>query len=89
MDSLNSRLRLPLEHPNEGCNLIPRRDEIFRSLVERALRGDVPVYFAIIPRASIRPFDETCSISAHPAGRAAVTDVMNDWRANKFHYAWV
>ena len=89
MDLLNSRLSLLLEGANEACNLIPRRDDIFLTLLERAFRGDVPVYFAIIPRALIRPFDETCSVSAHDAGRAAVSDVMNDWRANKFHYPWV
>jgi hypothetical protein len=57
--------------------------------LDRALEGDVPVYFAIIPRALARPFDATCSVLVHPAGQDAVNDVIHDWRANKFHYAWV
>jgi hypothetical protein len=49
----------------------------------------MPVYFAIVPRSSVRPFDATCKVAAHSAGEAAIKDVMRDWRASEFHYAWV
>ncbi|MFL5612416.1 MAG: hypothetical protein ACJ796_01995 [Gemmatimonadaceae bacterium] len=89
MDSLDSQVVLRFSPAAGTSNLVPRRDHVFTHLLERALQGDVPVYFAIIPRVLIRPFDATCNVSVHPAGQAAVTEVMNDWSARSFHYAWV
>lgn len=47
------------------------------------------MYFAILQRSLVRPFDATCNVAAHPAGEAMIKDVMRDWRASEFHYAWV
>lgn len=89
MDSLNSSPRLSRVAANLNCNLVPRADDRFMNLLGRAVAGDVPVYFAIVPRSLVRPFDATCKVAAHPAGEAAIKNVMSDWRANEFHYAWV
>ena len=89
MDSLSSRFLFPLNSGQASANLVPRRDEIFVKLLDGAVQGGLPVYFAIIPRSLVRPFDASCNVELHPACRAAVGEVVNDWRASKFHYAWV
>jgi hypothetical protein len=89
VDSLNSRLRPSRGAGDLNCSLVPRKDEVFMNLLGRAVAGDLPVYFAIVPRSLVRPFDATCNVAAHPAGEAMIKDVMRDWRAGEFHYAWV
>ena len=89
MDSLNSRLRPSRGAADLNCDLVPRRDEVFMNLLGRAVAGDLPVYFAIIPRSLLRPFDATCNVAAHPAGEAALKNVMSDLIASEYHFAWV
>ena len=88
MDSLNSRPRLSRGPADLNCSLVPRTDDMFMNLVGRAVAGAVPVYFAIIPRSLVRPFDASCNVAAHPAGEAAINMVMSDFRASEYHYAW-
>ena len=89
MDSLNSRLRSSLGAGDLNCSLLPRTDDIFMYLLGRAAAGAVPVYFAIIPRSLVRPFDTTCNVAAHPAGEAAIKQVMSDFLGSEYHYTWV
>ena len=89
MDSFNSRVRSSRGTADLNFNLVPRTDDIFMNLLGRAVAGDLPVYFAIVPRSLVRPFDATCNVAAHPAGEAMIKDVMRDWRVSEFHYAWV
>jgi hypothetical protein len=69
--------------------LRPLRDHVYGYLLERAAIGALPLYFAAIPRALIRPFDTEYDPSKHPIGEAAIEQTMADWRAGIFHYAWV
>ena len=89
MDSLNSRRRSSRRDADLNCSLVPRTDDIFMSLLGRAVAGEVPVYFAIVPRTLVRPFDTTCNVAAHPAGEAAIKKLMSDLIASEYHYAWV
>ena len=89
MDSLNSRLRLSRGATDRKCSLVPRTDKRFIYLSGRAAAGEVPVYFAIVPRSLVRPFDTTCNVAAHPAGEAAIKEVMSDLIASEYQYAWV
>src|SRR5690348_10267790 len=89
MDSLNSRRREPRGAANLNCSLVPRSDDTFMNLSGRAVAGEVPVYFAIVPRSLVRPFDTTCNVAAHPAGEAAIKSVMSDLKESEYHYSWV
>ena len=89
MDSLKSRLRSSRRNGDLNCSLVPRTDDIFTNLLGRAAAGELPVYFAIVPRSLMRPFDTTCNVAAHPAGEAAIKNVMSDLTASEYHYAWV
>ena len=89
MDSLNSRLLFSRGAADLNCSLVPRTDDMFMNLLDRAVAGEVPVYFAIIPRSLVRPFDTTCNVAAHPVGEAAIRNVMSDLIASEYHYAWV
>lgn len=89
MDSLNSRLRSSSRDANLNCSLVPRTDDIFVNLLGRAVAGEVPVYFAIVPRSLVQAFDTTCNVGAHPAGEAAIKNVMSDLIASEYHYVWV
>ena len=89
MDSLNSRLASSRREADMNYSLVPRTDDIFVNLLGRAVTGEVPVYFAIIPRPLVRPFDTTCNVAAHPAGEAAIKNAMSDLIASEYHFAWV
>ena len=89
MDSPNSRLRSARRDADLNFSLVPRTDDTFMNLLGRAIAGDVPVYFAIVPRSLVRPFDTTCNVAAHPTGEAAIKKVMSDLIASGYHYAWV
>lgn len=89
MDSFNSRPRLSPGAADLNCSLVPRTDDMFMNLLGRAVAGEVPVYFAIVPRSLVRPFDTTCNVAAHPAGEAAIKNVMSDLISSEYHYTWV
>ncbi len=54
--------------------LTPKRDEILLSLMEQAMQGNLPIYFAAVPTALIVPFDMDYRPDLHPTGKAAIKD---------------
>jgi len=69
--------------------LVPRHDQEFDYLLQRALGGLVPVYFAAVPRTLIRPFDTEYDPAKHPVGAMAIEQTTAEWRAGTFHHVWV
>ena len=76
----------------EDINLFdyqPKKDDILIYLWEQALAGKTPVYFAAIPLQMIEPFDKEYDPRKLPIGKKAIEAIMENWRNNKFQYAWV
>jgi hypothetical protein len=69
--------------------LTPATDETLLSLFDRALKGELLVYFAAVPFRLIEAFDKTYDPRRHPAGRAAVDEYSKEWEEGHFHPSWV
>ncbi len=67
----------------------PKHDERLISLMEQAVTGKLPVYFAAVPLCRIVPFDPDYRPDLHPAGAAAIASVSEDWRQGRFRNLWV
>lgn len=53
-------------------DLTPKDDEVFMRLLDDALKGRLPVYFAAIPLALCVPFDLDYRPDLHPIGKQAI-----------------
>lgn len=89
MDIFDQPLRPEVDDLDVTPSLQPLRDYTLLYLRARALDGVVPVYFAAIPRAVIRPFDAAYDPAAHPAGKGAVAHTEAAWREGIFPRVWV
>lgn len=70
-------------------DLTPKRDETFMQLAEKALRGEVPVYFAAVPLAQCVPYDMEYRPDKHPVGKEAIQTTAQDWKKGKFTHMTV
>jgi hypothetical protein len=76
--------RVPTTSLRNHSQLEPPRDPMLMQLLERALKGDIPVYFAAIPLRLVRPFSTLYNPSQHPAGRQAIAEVQERWKRQEF-----
>jgi hypothetical protein len=64
--------------------LMPKRDDTFMQLAERALKGELPVYFAAVPLAQCVPFDLDYRPDRHPVGRQAIQSTAQEGARSNF-----
>lgn len=69
--------------------LRPLYDPTFAHLAQRALKGDLRVFYATIPRQLIRRFDPDYDPRGHPIGRVVVDEVKQDWQKGNWEPLWV
>jgi hypothetical protein len=63
----------------------PKHDERFSALLEGAVSGEVPVYFAAVPVAICVPFDLDYRPDLQPVGKQAIIQMIDDWGKGQFH----
>ena len=66
-------------------SLQPEPDSEFHRRLAEALRGDLRVYTALLPAASIIPFDPRFRLDADPDGMAAIHGCIAAWRRGEDH----
>ena len=76
--------RVPVESIHSHPELTPPHDAVLTRLLESALKGDVPVYFAAIPLRLIKPFADFYDPRRHPVGRQAIAMIQERWRNQQF-----
>ena len=64
--------------------LTPKHDERFSALLEGAVSGEVPVYFAAVPLALCVPFDLDYRPDLHQVRAMAITEMTEDWSKGQF-----
>ncbi len=64
--------------------LDPKIDDHFVDLIQRALKGRVPVYFAAVPLALIVPFDIDYRPDLHPLGKQLIDEYTENWKKNEY-----
>jgi hypothetical protein len=69
--------------------LTPKHDDQFSALLQRAISGDVPVYFAAVPLALCVPFDLDYRPDLHPVGAKAISQMTEAWRNGQFQKMFV
>jgi hypothetical protein len=76
--------RLPVPSFELHPELTPPDDPQLIQLLQSALSGNIPVYFAAIPLRLIRPFSTTYDPRRHPVGRQLIADVQEQWEQQVF-----
>lgn len=89
MDLFRRKERMDSEESEALAGLRPLYDPVFAHLLEGAVRGVVPVYYAALPPSLIAPFDRDYSPSKHPLGEETIQQVMTAWRQGQVERAWV
>jgi hypothetical protein len=79
LDLFRRPTRVSVDEIDALLGLRPLRDDILGYLLQRALDGQVPVYFAAVLRTLIRPFDAEYDPAKHPVGAAAIEQAMAEW----------
>ncbi len=69
--------------------LTPKHDEQFSALLNRALAGDVPVYFAAVSLSLCVPFDLDYRPDLHAAGAMAISEMDEAWRNGQLQKMFV
>lgn len=59
--------------------LSPKRDEHLLRLLEEAVAGSLPMYYAAVPLALCIPFDPDYRPDLHPVGTKAIDQVISAW----------
>ena len=85
---LFNRRRKPGE-PEVNPEWKPPGDPVFQYLMEQALFGAVPVYYAAIPFARLKRFAPTFRPENTEHGREVVAAIMARWRAGDMAKMWV
>jgi hypothetical protein len=70
-------------------DLTPKHDERFSALLEGAVSGNVPIYFAAVPLAICVPFDLDYRPDLQPVGKEAITHTIDAWKHGQFHHLFV
>jgi hypothetical protein len=68
-------------HPD----LSPKLDETFISLMQKALEGEVPVYFAAVPLVLCVPFDLDYRPDLHHIAAQVIAEYAKDLNNKTFH----
>src|ERR1017187_1089710 len=71
------------------ADLTPKHDERFSALLEGAVSGDVPVYFAAVPLAICVPFDLDYRPDLHPVGEQAISQMFDASSKGQFQNLFV
>ena len=82
-------VRMPPDQLHSHPELTPVADPHFDDLLDQALKGTLPVYFAAVPLAAIVPFDKNYLPNKHPAFEAGVVQVMRQWQEGQFRQVCV
>jgi hypothetical protein len=69
--------------------LTPKHDERFSALLNGAVSGDVPIYFAAVPLDLCVPFDLDYRPDLHPVGKQAIAQVFSAWSNGQFQNLFV
>jgi hypothetical protein len=70
-------------------DLTPKHDQRFSTLLQGAVSGDVPVYFAAVPLALCVPFDLDYRPDLHPVGVKAINQMTEKWNKGQFQNMFV
>jgi hypothetical protein len=89
LDPFRQPSRVSVDELDALLGVRPLRDDTLGLLLQGALDGQVPVYFAAVPRKLIRPFHTEYDPGKHPVGAAAIERAMAEWRAGMFAHVWV
>jgi len=87
----------PIEYidPRDARNLqsipalVPPTDLIFNYLLEEAVTGRVPVYFAAIPLTMVWPFAPDFQVENHPIGKQMVDALFAEGCKGNLQRMWV
>jgi hypothetical protein len=69
--------------------LTPKKDDRFSALLQSAVSGDVPVYYAAVPLALCVPFDLDYRPDLHPVGANAISQMAEAWKNGQFQKLFV
>jgi hypothetical protein len=75
---------VPLKELQPHPELTPKRDDTFMQLAEKAIKGEVPLYFAAVPLAHCVPFDMDYRPDRHPVGKKAIQSAAHDGAKGNF-----
>jgi hypothetical protein len=89
VDLFRRPARVSVDEIDALLGLRPLRDDVLGYLLQRAVEGVVPVYFAAVPRMLIHPFDTEYDPAKHPVGAAAIAQTMAEWRSGHVPHVWV
>lgn len=89
MDLFRCEDRMDPKEIEALAGLRPLFDPVFDHLLEGAIKGVVPVFYAQVTPSLITPFDPDYMPSKHPSGEDAVQQVMAAWRQGQFQRCWV
>lgn len=67
----------------------PPDDPVFAYLMQEALYGALPVWFAAVPLPRVRRFDPTFRPENTEHGPDVVAQIMAKWRAGEFAKLWI
>jgi len=78
------RKRIRVDDLHFHPDLTPKLDELLILLMDDAVTGDVPVYFAAVPLSLCIPFDPDYRPDLHPVGAKAIEAVSAAWQQGEF-----
>lgn len=77
------------DDPKTNPDWEPPVDPVYQYLLQEALFGWVPVYYAAIPLSRLRRFVPSFRPETTKNGEAVVAAIMERWRAGEFARMWV
>ncbi len=78
------RQRVPVSSLHNHPDLTPKQDDHLVALMEGAVRGEVPVYFAAVPLSLCIPFGPDYRPELHRVGAEAIDQTIEAWQKGKF-----
>jgi len=75
---------VPIEHLHNHPDLTPPHDAVLDYLLERALEGNVQVYFAAIPLGLVKPFSDQYDPRRHALWPQLFASVQERWKNQQF-----
>jgi len=86
---MSSESKGSIDQPLINPNWQPPPDPVFQYLLDEAVRGWVPVYFAAVPLVRLKRAAPTFHPENTPGGPDVVTQIMQRWRSGDFRNLWV
>lgn len=81
-----TRQFVDIREVNTNWELKPQHDDTFSRLLEQAVDGATPVYYAQVPLALCIPFDADYRPDLHEVGAAYIDHVKSEWQAGRFSH---